>query len=436
MGGATVQWLRDGLGIIRSSDEIEALAASVPDTGDVYLVPAFAGLGAPQWDAAARGTIVGLTRGIESRAYRARRAREHRVPDRRSHRGHAAGRGPAAVGAARRRRRGAQRPAAAIPGRPAGRAGAAAREHRNHGIRRGGTCRARRRILAIAGRSSRRFGRSTSASSRACRAPKRRNGARAGTRPWSARAHWARVDLKQGRAATRGSVRRPAGRTAGAGLPSAQYRATPRFLHARSGSEFVALFADAARRRTRRGTRGELDELLALQQRRTPRDVEAARADRKTEVWQFAAALGLKPATDARLARARELCRAASKTISAPTCARPRSASCACGPTKSSRDSSPASTTCAATCPIPAVTPPMAMSWRYLLSPTWCRNAARSSWRVRRSSRGSAWCAACIFRATSTPGRIGAEWLAQRLLASADYRADAAWPRAELQRAR
>jgi glycerol kinase len=71
MGGATVQWLRDGLGIIRSSAEIEALAASVPDTGDVYLVPAFAGLGAPQWDAAARGTIVGLTRGT-NRAHLAR----------------------------------------------------------------------------------------------------------------------------------------------------------------------------------------------------------------------------------------------------------------------------------------------------------------------------------------------------------------------------
>ena len=71
MGGATVQWLRDGLGLIRRSDEIEALAASVPDTGDVYLVPAFAGLGAPQWDAAARGTIVGLTRG-STRAHIAR----------------------------------------------------------------------------------------------------------------------------------------------------------------------------------------------------------------------------------------------------------------------------------------------------------------------------------------------------------------------------
>jgi glycerol kinase len=75
MGGATVQWLRDGLGMIRSSDEIEALAASVPDTGDVYLVPAFAGLGAPQWDAAARGTIIGLTRGT-TRAHVARAALE------------------------------------------------------------------------------------------------------------------------------------------------------------------------------------------------------------------------------------------------------------------------------------------------------------------------------------------------------------------------
>ena len=63
IGGAVVQWLRDGLGIIRSSADVEALAASVPDNGGVYLVPAFAGLGAPHWDAYARGTLVGLTRG-------------------------------------------------------------------------------------------------------------------------------------------------------------------------------------------------------------------------------------------------------------------------------------------------------------------------------------------------------------------------------------
>ena len=63
IGGAVVQWLRDGLGLIRTSSEVEALARSVPDNGGVYLVPAFAGLGAPHWDPYARGTIVGITRG-------------------------------------------------------------------------------------------------------------------------------------------------------------------------------------------------------------------------------------------------------------------------------------------------------------------------------------------------------------------------------------
>lgn len=63
VAGAAVQWLRDGLGMIQSSSEIEALAASVPDSDGVYLVPALAGLGAPHWDSYARGTLVGLTRG-------------------------------------------------------------------------------------------------------------------------------------------------------------------------------------------------------------------------------------------------------------------------------------------------------------------------------------------------------------------------------------
>jgi glycerol kinase len=63
IAGAVVQWLRDGLGIIKSSADIERLAASVPDNGGVYLVPAFAGLGSPHWDAYARGAILGLTRG-------------------------------------------------------------------------------------------------------------------------------------------------------------------------------------------------------------------------------------------------------------------------------------------------------------------------------------------------------------------------------------
>jgi glycerol kinase len=63
IAGAAVQWLRDGLGIIESTQEVEALAASVPDNGGVYLVPAFTGLGAPHWDPYARGVIAGLTRG-------------------------------------------------------------------------------------------------------------------------------------------------------------------------------------------------------------------------------------------------------------------------------------------------------------------------------------------------------------------------------------
>ena len=75
MGGATVQWLRDGLGIIERSSDVEALAASVSDSGGVYLVPAFVGLGAPHWDPYARGTLVGMTRGT-NRGHIARAAVE------------------------------------------------------------------------------------------------------------------------------------------------------------------------------------------------------------------------------------------------------------------------------------------------------------------------------------------------------------------------
>jgi glycerol kinase len=66
IGGAVVQWLRDGLGLIRSSAEVETLAAQAPDSGGVCFVPAFVGLGAPHWDPYARGTILGLTRGTTS----------------------------------------------------------------------------------------------------------------------------------------------------------------------------------------------------------------------------------------------------------------------------------------------------------------------------------------------------------------------------------
>jgi len=75
IGGAVVQWLRDGLGFFSSSSEIEALANSVLDSGGVYIVPAFTGLGAPHWDPEARGSIFGLTRGT-TRAHIARAALE------------------------------------------------------------------------------------------------------------------------------------------------------------------------------------------------------------------------------------------------------------------------------------------------------------------------------------------------------------------------
>jgi glycerol kinase len=82
IAGAAVQWLRDGLGAIRASADVELLMASAPDTGGVYLVPAFVGLGAPHWDSSARGAILGITRGttmahiaraaVESMAYQTR----------------------------------------------------------------------------------------------------------------------------------------------------------------------------------------------------------------------------------------------------------------------------------------------------------------------------------------------------------------------------
>ena len=75
VGGSVVQWLRDGLGIIRSSGEVEALAASVPDTGGVYFVPALTGMGAPYWDQYARGSITGISRGTTA-AHIARAALE------------------------------------------------------------------------------------------------------------------------------------------------------------------------------------------------------------------------------------------------------------------------------------------------------------------------------------------------------------------------
>ena len=110
--GAAVQWLRDGLGLIDSAAEIEGLARTVPDSGDVVFVPALTGMGAPHWDPHARGAIVGITRGT-TRAHLARATLEaisfevRDVVDVMVDRGRA--RGAGAVG---RRRRQRQRPAA------------------------------------------------------------------------------------------------------------------------------------------------------------------------------------------------------------------------------------------------------------------------------------------------------------------------------------
>jgi glycerol kinase len=75
IAGAAVQWLRDGIGVVARADETEAMARSVPDTGGVYFVPAFVGLGSPHWESEARGTIVGITRGT-GRAHLVRAALE------------------------------------------------------------------------------------------------------------------------------------------------------------------------------------------------------------------------------------------------------------------------------------------------------------------------------------------------------------------------
>ena len=101
IAGAVVQWLRDGLKLIRTAAEVEPLAASVADNGGAYLVPAFAGLGAPHWDAYARGAMLGLTRGTTA-AHVARAAAASRCRDARPR-----GCGPCFGGPAvdRRRRR-------------------------------------------------------------------------------------------------------------------------------------------------------------------------------------------------------------------------------------------------------------------------------------------------------------------------------------------
>ena len=127
VAGAAIQWLRDGLGLLARAAESEKHARSVDDSLGVYVVPAFVGLGAPYWDPEARGAVLGLTRGV-TRAHLVRAdARVARLPDPRRDRRHGRRCGCAARRAARRRRGRGERFPDAVPGRPAGRAGRAAR---------------------------------------------------------------------------------------------------------------------------------------------------------------------------------------------------------------------------------------------------------------------------------------------------------------------
>ena len=135
MAGALIQWLRDELGIIDSVAETDAIARSVATTDGVFVVPAFTGLGAPWWDADARGAILGLTRGA-GRAHIVRAASGvDRLPGVRLGPRHGRGRAHAAFGAERRWGSGGQRLPHAVPSRHARRAPAPPRQRRDHRAR-------------------------------------------------------------------------------------------------------------------------------------------------------------------------------------------------------------------------------------------------------------------------------------------------------------
>jgi len=125
-----VQWLRDGLGLIKTSAEIEDLAATVSDNGGVYLVPAFTGLGAPHWDPYARGTIIGLTRGTTGGHLAPGGIGEHCLSDGGRARSDGSGCEYGRSGIARRRRRNGERCVDAISNRRSGRATGPAQSHR------------------------------------------------------------------------------------------------------------------------------------------------------------------------------------------------------------------------------------------------------------------------------------------------------------------
>ena len=147
VGGALVQWLRDELRLFKRSEDIEELAASVPDSGGVSIVPAFTGLGAPDWDPHARGAILGLTRGSDLRTHRPRRARGDRPLQRGTRRSHECGPARTAQRTACGRWRRRERPLDADAGRLLRDPRRTPEEHRDHSPRRCLPGRARSRDL-------------------------------------------------------------------------------------------------------------------------------------------------------------------------------------------------------------------------------------------------------------------------------------------------
>src|SRR5262245_41327326 len=238
----------------------------------------------------------------ESRAHRARRAREHRVPDRRPHRRHAPGRRWCVQRVARRRRRRAQRPASAIPGRHPRRARASTRQHGDHRLRRCRAGRARRRDVAI------RIGAGLALGSRSpLRAAHERRRSRYAPRS---------LDRGAGALARLGEVIVSASRKwwlpGLAGLVLLAAIVYPRLQHAaghyiHGGSESFAAEFSPPPPRGSPAERMELDELLALQRARTPADVQAARADRKTDISRFYSVLGFPEGSTVRLPRLERL---------------------------------------------------------------------------------------------------------------------------------
>ena len=206
--GALVQWLRDNLGLITSSAEVEALAATVEDNGGVYFVPAFSGLFAPYWKNDARGVIAGLTRYVNKGHIARADARGDRLADPRGARRDERRLRRRADGPQGRRRHGLQRAAHAVPGRRPRRAGHPAAGRRDDRPRRGLRGRPGRRLLEHRGRPSPELGEGQGVVAEDGRGPARQGVRASGRRPSPAPSTGSNTKSKPGVPA--GSARRHA----------------------------------------------------------------------------------------------------------------------------------------------------------------------------------------------------------------------------------